>query len=84
MSNKPLDKIKDGMISATIWQNETDEGKTRYSVSIARSYTDTNDQWHETNSFSTLELLIVSRLAQKAYDRIAVLKEEAKAQGGAA
>lgn len=84
MSNKPLDKIKDGMISATIWQNETDEGKTRYSVSIARSYTDANDQWHETNSFSTLELLIVSRLAQKAYDRIAVLKEEAKAQGGAA
>lgn len=84
MSNKPLDKIKDGMISATIWQNETDEGKTRYSVSIARSYTDANDQWHETNSFSTLELFIVSRLAQKAYDRIAVLKEEAKAQGGAA
>ena len=84
MSNKPLYKIKDGMISATIWQNETDEGKTRYSVSIARSYTDANDQWHETNSFSTLELLIVSRLAQKAYDRIAVLKEEAKAQGGAA
>ena len=84
MSNKPLDKIKDGMISATIWQNETEEGKTRYSVTISRSYTDANDQWHETNSFSTLELLIVSRLAQKAYDRIAVLKEEAKAQGGAA
>ncbi|MEP1143983.1 MAG: hypothetical protein ABJH52_09700 [Henriciella sp.] len=79
MSNKPLDKLKDGMISATIWQNETEEGKTRYSVTIARSYTDGDDKWHETNSFSTLELLMVSRLAGKAYDRIAELKAAARA-----
>jgi len=79
MSNKPLDKLKDGMISATIWQNETEEGKTRYSVTIARSYTDADDKWHETNSFSTLELLMVSRLAGKAYDRIAEIKAAARA-----
>lgn len=79
MSNKPLDKLKDGMISATIWQNETEEGKTRYSVTIARSYTDADDKWHETNSFSTLELLMVSRLAGKAYDRIAEIKVAARA-----
>lgn len=79
MSNKPLDKLKDAMISATIWQNETEEGKTRYSVTIARSYTDADDKWNETNSFSTLELLMVSRLAGKAYDRIAEIKAAARA-----
>lgn len=79
MSNKPLDKLKDGMISATIWQNQTEEGKARYSVTIARSYTDDDDKWHETNSFSTLELLMVSRLAGKAYDRIAEIKAAARA-----
>ena len=80
MSNKPLAKIKDGMISASIWANETDEGKIRYSVSIVRNYTDANDKWHETSSFSALELLMVSRLAQKAYDKIADLKEAARSE----
>lgn len=83
MSNKPLEKIKDGLISATIWQNETEEGKPRYSVTISRSYTDANDKWHETNSFSPLELLMVSRLTLQAYDRISHLKIAAKAQGDA-
>ena len=78
MSNKPLAKLKDGMITATIWQNDTEEGKPRFSVSIVRNYTDANDNWHETSSFSSLELLLVSRLAQKAYDRIAELKAAIK------
>lgn len=78
MSNQPLDKLKDGLITATIWKNQSEEGKSRYSVSIVRNYTDKDDKWKETSSFSPLELLMVSRLAQRAYDRIAAFKEEGK------
>ena len=67
--SKPIQKLKDGLITATIWANQNDDGKTRYSVNITRSYLK-DETWQETTSFSNGELLRVARLANKAYDAI--------------
>jgi hypothetical protein len=37
MNNKPAHEIKNGGVKVTIWSNE-DQGKTRYSVTVSRSY----------------------------------------------
>lgn len=78
-TNKPIDKLRDGLLTATIWRNIGDDGKSRYSVTILRSYKK-GDAWKETSSFSRNELLRVSHLAGKAYDRIAEIIAELKDQ----
>lgn len=77
---KPVAKIRDGRLTATIWKNEkltevpTSEIGHFYSVDIKRSYKDSGDQWQETASFSGAELLRVANLAQAAYNHILHLK----------
>lgn len=79
---KPVAKIRDGRLTATIWKNETkpdeDTGEVGafYSVDIKRSYKDSGDQWQETASFSGAELLRVANLAQAAYNHILHLKAD--------
>lgn len=80
---KPIAKIRDGRLTATIWKNEkqadeeTGEIGHFYSVDIKRSYKDGGDQWQETASFSGAELLRVANLATRAYNHIQDLKAEA-------
>lgn len=82
-TNTPLTTVRDGAIKATIWANPTDEGRTRYSVEISRSYTDKEGAWRDTHSYGRNELLRVARLAGKAYDAIAQLAAaDATAEGG--
>lgn len=69
-TNKPLATVRDGAVKATIWANPADEGRTRYSVDISRSYTDKDGVWHDTHYFGRNELLRVARIAAKAYDAI--------------
>lgn len=72
MSKEPLIKIRDGLITATVWENtpNSDEGEsTRLSIELNRSYKD-GDTWKTTSSFSQTELLKVARLAERAYDAI--------------
>mgnify|MGYP003628155430 CR=1 FL=1 len=75
--NKPVATLRDGAIKATIWRNEVKtDGKANvfFSVDISRTYQDENDQYHDTHSFSGGQLLQVSRMAQKAYDRLVKLR----------
>ena len=72
MTNQPLFKLRDGLLTATVWENiigtETGE-QTRHSVEISRSYSD-GKEWKTTNSFSPTDLLKLARLAERAYDRL--------------
>jgi len=84
---KPTAKLRDGMLTATIWKNENSSGdtgevKTFYSVDLSRSYKDKDDKWQETNSFSGSELLRVGNLVQTAYNHILHLKKSDNAQEG--
>ena len=83
---RPIQTLRDGKLKAVIWKNPSEKGHF-YSVDLIRSYQD-GEIWKDTHSFSGTELLRVSRLAQKAYDRIAELRaldlEHEKAQQQAA
>ena len=75
-NNKPTDTLKDGLLSATIWQGTSAKGVTFYTVTLSRSYKDEKGEWHDSSSFSGAEVLQISRLASRAYDRIHELVQE--------
>ena len=73
-TNKPIDRLKDGALKATIWANESQKG-VFYSVEFSRNYKDEHDHYQDSKSFSGAELLRVAHLAAKAYDRISILRQ---------
>ena len=75
--NKPIDRLRDGALKATIWANESQKG-TFYSVEFTRTYkSDADGQYHDSKSFSGSELLRLAHLATKAYDREQQLRHSA-------
>lgn len=82
--NRPVDVIRDGNLKASIWRNEG-ENSVSYATTIARTYKTEDGAYRESNSFTGTELLRVSELARKAYDRSNDLRRddyERGAQGG--
>jgi len=73
-TNKPTETLRDGSLKATIWKNEGEKGPF-FSVSLTRIYTDDAGNYHDSDSFSGSELLRIARLASRAYDRIADLRQ---------
>ena len=71
--NKPVDSIRDGSLTVSIWANVTESG-IRHSVDLTRSYKDSDGKWQTTRSLSSGEILRSSRLLALAYDRILELK----------
>ncbi len=61
MSNQPAHKLKLGLITATIWDNDG-----FYSVDVTRSYRDKDGDWKSTTSFSHSDLLNVAKCAERA------------------
>jgi hypothetical protein len=61
MSIHPAHKIRLGLITATIWDNDG-----RYSVDLARSYKDADGQWKSTVSYSHTDLLNLAKLSERA------------------
>ena len=67
-ANRPADVIRDSNLKATLWRNEGDKGPY-YATELARTYKDDDGNLRDTNSFIATDLLRVSELARKAYDR---------------
>jgi len=61
MANQPSHKVKIGLITATVWNNDG-----FFSVDISRAYRDGEGQWHNTASFTHADLLNVSKCAERA------------------
>lgn len=76
MTNRPEITLRDGTLKATIWKRSSDKGAF-YSVELSRFYKDEQDQYQTSHTFSRNELLRISRLAQKAYDAIEELAQDA-------
>lgn len=66
--SRPIHKIRDGLIKATIWENSGQDGRVFYSVDLRRSYTDGNGEWKETTSLSGSDVLRGANLLQRAYN----------------
>ena len=83
-NNKPTETIRDGLLKATVWRNETDK-TVFYSVNFSRSYQDDKRSWKDTDSFSGTDLLRIANLATQAYNRTVELRQmdrEASPQNG--
>lgn len=61
MGNQPAHKIRLGLTTATIWNNDGN-----YSVDITRSYKDGQGDWKNTSSLFHSDLLNVSKCAERA------------------
>lgn len=66
-SNKPpVHRIRLGAIKATIWENETNAGVLRFTVTLARLYKDEAD-WKETASLGRDDLLLAGKVLDLAH-----------------
>ncbi|NKB59160.1 MAG: hypothetical protein GKS00_22765 [Alphaproteobacteria bacterium] len=74
-SNRPIDKINDGHLKASIWRNEGEKGAF-YSTTFSRSYKDSEGKYRDTQSFTGTDLLKLSELARGAYARTNELRRE--------
>jgi hypothetical protein len=62
---KPAHKLRDGLLTVTIWKNTGDKGP-RYSATPARSYKK-DDTWNESDRFASDELLPLAKLLDEAH-----------------
>lgn len=63
---KPVHEIRLGKVRAAIWENETEGGASRYSVTFSRLYKD-GERWKDSTSFGRQELLLLAKVADTAH-----------------
>ena len=81
--NKPVDEVRIGRVKATIWRNETEDGKPRYNVVLARLYKD-GDTWQSTPSFGRNDLLLLAKVADLVHTRICELPQDSHGEDNGA
>ena len=67
--NPPVGKVRVGLITASIWANETDKG-TFHNVTFERRYQDGEGNWKSTHSYGFNDLLDLAKAADLAHTRI--------------
>ena len=77
MSNtsKPVAKVKMSPIHAAIFRNETSDGRAYYTTVFERRYRDEAGNWKSGSSFSTSELLLLAKAADRSHTEILQLQE---------
>ena len=74
--NRPARTLQDGALKATLWKNESKNGAF-YTATFSRTYRDGDGNYHDSKSFSGVDLLKLSRLAAQAYEDTQGLREQA-------
>ncbi len=69
MSNQPVHRLRIGSISAAIFENKTQDGKTFYNAQFDRSYRD-GETWKHTTSYGRDDLLILAKLVDQVHSWI--------------
>jgi hypothetical protein len=67
--NEPFDRVRLGCIEATIWMNETKEGRRWFSVELTRHY-QSEDEWRSTKSFDHADLPVAAEALMMAYRKV--------------
>lgn len=73
-NNEPAVKLRDRGLTVTIWENESEDGKSYYSANLSKSYKDSEDEWQETSSLNADDMLRAANLLQQAYNKILELR----------
>jgi hypothetical protein len=66
MSDKPVKKIRIGLITATVWRNENEGGKAFYTVNMQRQYKNSAGEWQAGDSYNHDDLLNLAKVAERA------------------
>lgn len=61
MANQPAYKVRLGLITATVWDNDG-----FYSVDMSRAYRNSEGEWQNTATFSHSDLLNIAKCAERA------------------
>jgi hypothetical protein len=69
----PVDKVRVGLITASIWANETEKG-TFHNVTFERRYRDGDGNWKSSHSYNADDLLSLAKAADLAHTRIVELR----------
>ena len=76
-TQKPVEEVRNGLVKAAIWQNETAKG-IRYSITFRRLYKEKGaKEWKSTSSFGRDDLLVLRKVADQAHTRIQELQSDA-------
>lgn len=75
-ANRPVDKLWDGGLKASIWRNEGERGAF-FSTTFARTYKDQDGELRDAHTFDSADLLKLSELARQAHHRVNDLAREA-------
>ena len=73
-TNQPVEKFTLRGISASVFENKSDDGTVYYKVSVSRSYKD-GDSFKSTSVFSRDDLPVVELLTRQSW--VSILKREA-------
>lgn len=65
MSDKPVNKITIGAVSATVWKNNGND-RSFYSVDLQRRYKDSEGEWQNTASLGHADILNAARVLTRA------------------
>ena len=75
-TKQPIDKIRLGRITATIWENEGKNGAFYNAVPL-RTYRDDDGNYQDTNNLSGTDLLVAAVALVQAFTRIEELRAAA-------
>ena len=75
--NPPVDKVRVGLISGCIWENQTDKG-TFHNVTFERRYRDGEGNWKSSHSYNTDDLLSLAKAADLAHSKIVELRNNSE------
>ena len=73
---QPVETMRDGALKAAFWKNESENGPF-FTVTFERTYRD-GEEVKSASGFSGTQLLQLSHLAEKAYDRARKLTAAAR------
>lgn len=76
-ASPPVAKLRDGLISASIWERKGEKGAF-YSVSFERRYQDGEGNWKSSHSYDVGDLLALAKLADQAHTKILEALHEEK------
>ena len=84
IGERPIRTIKDGAISASVWERQSDDGP-QYSAKVVRKWRDEEGRFHESNNYSEYDLSRLADVARNTCDVILGLqhgreRSEAQAQ----
>jgi hypothetical protein len=80
-NKQPAARVRLATLQASIWRNQTPDGKVYYSATFDRRYADKDGTWKNSSNFSTDELLLLAKIADLAHTEIMKLRSADRAAG---